>query len=144
LAQPAIFDVAGGAVTPQDWVPPERLLGASASSTGMVVVHLLNEATATDPTRAEAQTHDASGGMHSFALTTDWGPVTAGTGFLAWTDERHLWVMPSGEDKPTLLLTADDSSLQVQLIANGEYLFWRPVGFDYTWSTNRVAHVACP
>ena len=43
-----------------------------------------------------------------------------------------------------MLLATEDDTTQVQVIANGAFIFWRTVGFDYSWTTNRMASVICP
>ena len=130
LAQPTTIDLPAGKATPQDWIKPSRLLAEAASPAGTVVTRLVTEATADNPvTVAEAQTHDAAGQTRTFALPNDWGPVVAGRGFLAWTDARHLWILPSGQAQPTMLLETADDSTQVQVIVTGNRVFWRTVGF---------------
>jgi hypothetical protein len=121
------------------------LLAEAASGAGTVVTRLVSEATTDNPlTIAEAVTHDAAGTTRTFALPNDWGPVMAGTGFLAWSDARHLWILPSGQAGPSLLLDTADDSTQVQVIANGTSLLWRTVGFTYDWSAIKLASVICP
>jgi hypothetical protein len=145
LAQPTTISLPSGTATPQDWIGPANLVAQAASPAGTVVDRLLKEATADDPVVvAEVLTHDAAGLTRTFPLPDGWGPVVAGTGFLAWTDQRHLWILPSRQAQPTMLLTTEDDSTQVQVIANGTTVFWRTVGFDYSWTTNRMARVICP
>ena len=145
LAQPATIGLPGGTATPQDWIDPARLLAVAASSAGIVVTRLVKEATADDPvTVAEVLTHDASGLTRTYPLPNDWGPVAAGTGYLAWSDQRHLWLVPSGQAEPTLLLATADDGTQIQVLVGGAVVFWRAVGVDYDWTTNRMATVTCP
>lgn len=145
LAQPTTITLANGTATPQDWMDPVRVLAYAASGSGSVAVRLLKEATADDSVRvADVITRDARGTVRTFTLPNGSGPVVAGTGFLAWTDQRHLWILPSGQAQPTMLLATEDDSTQVQVFANGTTVFWRTVGFDYSWTTNRMASVICP
>ncbi len=145
LAQPTTITLANGTATPQDWMDPVRVLAYAASGSGSVAVRLLKEATAEDSVRvADVITRDARGTVRTFTLPNGSGPVVAGTGFLAWTDQRHLWILPSGQAQPTMLLATEDDSTQVQVFANGTTVFWRTVGFDYSWTTNRMASVICP
>ncbi len=146
LSQPTTITLKDGKATPQDWISPARLLGQASSSAGTVVARLLMEATADDPVAvADVVTYDPNGVTRTFPLSMEWGSVVAGSGFLAWTDQQHLWVLPSRQAEPSLLLqTSADSTQAPQVIVNGTQIFWRPVGFDYDWSTNRMATVACP
>ena len=145
LAQPTTIGLPGGTATQQDWIAPARLLAEASSPAGTVVERLVKEATADDPDAVgEVLTHDATGTTRTFALVNGWGAVAAGTGFLAWTDQQHLWILPSGQAQPMLLVATPDDSTQVQVIVNGPVVFWRSVGFDYDWTTNRMATVTCP
>ena len=144
LAQPTTITIASGATTVQDWIGPARLLAQASSSAGTVVTRLVKEATAEDPvTVAEVLTHDAAGVTRTFPLPNDWGPVVAGTGFLAWTDQRDLWILPSGQAEPTLLLTTPDDSTQIAILVNGSTVFWRTVGDASSWTANAMATVVC-
>ena len=144
LAQPTTITLANGTATPQDWMDPVRVLAYAASGSGSLAVRLLKEATAADSVRvADVITRDARGTVRTFTLPNDSGPVVAGTGFLAWTDQRHLWILPSGQAQPTTLLETKGDT-QVQVFAAGSFLFWRTVGFQYDWSANWIASVACP
>lgn len=149
LAQPATIDPADGKATVQDWVPPARLLEAAAGPAGTVVARLLKESTADDSTAvADLLTHDPAGVTRQFALTHGWGPVTAGKAFVAWTDDRRLWILPAGQTEPTLLFEApgDDSEdvSRVTFVTNGSTLLWRPLSSESGWDGNVMATVTCP
>lgn len=147
LALPTTISLPGGRATPQDWMKPAVLLSQASSPAGTVVTRLLRQATADDSVAiADVMTHDALSGLtRTFALPNGWGPVVAGTGFIAWSDQRHLWILPSGQVEPTMLLAIPDDSAQVQVFANGAFVFWRSVGLgEYDWTTNRMASVICP
>lgn len=145
LAQPATIEVTTGTSSRQGWIKPARLLALAASLAGVVVTRLVSEASADNPaTVAEVVTQDAAGATQTFPLPTDWGPVIAGAGFLGWTDARHLWLLPSGQAEPTVLLETADDSTQIQVIANGGTLLWRAAGFTYDWATIKLATVLCP
>lgn len=146
LSQPATIVLKDGKATPQEWISPARLLGQASSSAGTVVARLLMEATADDPVAvADVVTNDLDGVTRTFPLSVEWGPVVAGTGFLAWTDQQDLWVLPSRRAEPTLLLqTNADATQAPQVIVNGTHILWRPVGFDYDWAAIRTATVSCP
>jgi hypothetical protein len=145
LGQPTTIDLPAGKPSRQAWIGPERLLALAASPAGVVVARLVSEATAANPvTVADVETRDAGGGTRSFPLPNDWGPVIAGTGFLGWTDARRLWLLPSGQPQPSMLLETADDSTQVQVIANGSNVVWRAVGFTYDWAAIRMATVVCP
>jgi hypothetical protein len=145
LAQPTTIELSGGKSIPQDWIGPRRLLAESSSAAGTVVTRLVSEATADDPrTIAEVVTHDAAGTTRTFALPNDWGPAMAGTGFLGWSDAQHLWILPSGEAQPSLLLETGDDATQIQALASGKFVLWRAVGSTYDWKSIRMASVTCP
>lgn len=146
LALPTAISLPDGTAAQQDWIAPALLLAQASSPAGTVVARLLKQATADDPVAvADVLTHDADSGVtRTFALPDGWGPVVAGTGFLAWADQQHLWILPSGQAEPTLLLATPDDTTQVQVFANGSFVFWRSVGHQYDWTTNRLARVICP
>ena len=146
LALPTTISLPGGKATPQDWMKPAVLLSQASSPAGTVVTRLLRQATADDSVAiADVMTHDAASGLtRTFALPNGWGPVVAGLGFLAWADQQHLWILPSGQAEPTMLLETPDDSAQVQVFANGSFVFWRSVGHEYDWTTNWMASVICP
>ncbi|MBA2381996.1 MAG: hypothetical protein H0V73_07785 [Chloroflexi bacterium] len=144
LSQPTTIGLRNDQASPVDWIEPARLQGLASSSAGSVAVRLVKEATPDDPvTVAEVVTHDAAGAIGTFPLPNDWGPPAAGTGFLAWTDQRHLWVLPSGRAEPTMLLQIADDGSQIAVIANGSWIYWRTLGFGDPWASNRVATVTC-
>ena len=151
LAQPASFALPGGQPAPQAWAAPALVVGEAASPAGTVVASITRFPTA-DDTSAPAQdaVRGADGATRTYQLPGQWGPVAAGTGFLAWSDEQNVWVRPTGQPEPTLLLTTppdqvQESVTQVQVYAAGPYFFWRPVPMQgYNWPDVRLAKVVCP
>ncbi len=146
LAQPAAISLPGGAATTGDWIGPSILMAAAASPAGAVVVRRLENSTAEDPTvKADVVARYAAGQTRTFALPGQWGPVAAGPGFLAWSDYRHLWIMPSGQAEPTVLLDAGKGA--VGFFASGSVLYWhnyQASARQYDWSAGRLARVDCP
>jgi hypothetical protein len=144
LAVPATIAIADGAVTKQDWMDPVRVLAYAASGSGSVAVRLVKEATAEDPvTVADAVTRDARGTIRSFALPNDWGDVAAGTGYLAWSDAQHLWVLPSGQVDPRELATVDPD-VGLATLASGSTLYWGTGGEPVAPATMSTVAVSCP
>ncbi len=151
LARPASFPLAGGRPVPQAWAPPALVVGEAASSAGTVVASVARVATADNVSEpAQVLTRGADGATRTYQLPGQWGPVAAGTGFLAWSDEQNVWIRPAGQAEPTLLLTtpADqfaESVTQVDIHAAGPYFLWRPVPMQgYDWGDVRLAKVVCP
>ncbi len=146
LAQPVAISLPDGAATPEDWVAPARLLAGAASRAGTVVVRLLKNSTAEDPTvDADVVARYPTGQTRTFGLPGRWGPVGAGPGFLAWSDYSHLWVQPSGQTEPTMLLDAGPDA--VRFFVNGSYVFWhtdRASARQYDWTAGGLARVVCP
>lgn len=151
LAQPATFALPGGSPAVQDWAAPALVVGEASSSAGTVVASVTRRATASDVSEpARVLVHGADGTTRTYELPGQWGPVAAGTGFLAWSDEQTLWIRPAGQAEPTLLLTTPpdqvaESTTQVQIFAAGPYFLWRPVPMQgYNWPDLRLAKVVCP
>jgi hypothetical protein len=143
LAQPATISIVDGKVTTQDWIEPARILSFSTSSSGTVITRLVKEATAEEPvTLAEIVTHDATIGTQTFALPNEWGDVAAGTGFLTWLDQQHLWVLPSGQAEPSKLVETPGDWVGVGMMANGSTIYWRTDTADET-PVEMLASVAC-
>jgi hypothetical protein len=143
LAQSATISLADGIVTKQDWIEPARILAFAASPSATVVTRLVKEATAEDPvTTAEIVTHDGASVTRTFPLPNEWGGVAAGTGFLAWLDQQHLWILPSGETEPTMLVETPGDWVGVGMIANGSTIYWRTDSVGTTPVT-KLAHLAC-
>lgn len=151
LARPASFPLSGGQPVAQDWAPPALVVGEASSAAGTVVASVARVATADDVSEpAEILTHGADGTTRTYQLPGQWGPVAAGTGFLAWSDEQTVWIRPTGQPEPTVVLATpadqvQESVTQVDIHAAGPYFLWRPVpmqGFD--WPDVRLAKVVCP
>jgi hypothetical protein len=144
LAVPATVSVTDDSVRTAEWVAPARNLAFGASEAGVVEIRLVKEATAEDPvTVADVVTRDSTGVVRTFPLPNDWGYALAGTGFLAWSDASHLWILPSGQSEPKLLLASDDPDYGLLAIASGPTLYWRAGGLDAP-ATNAMLAVSCP
>ncbi len=147
LAQPVTISLRDATATPQTWLAPASIRAAASSSAGTLVVRILKTPTAQDPTVLdEVVTHDAKARTRTFKLTGEAGPVAAGSGFLTWTDYTHIWIQPSGQPEPTVLLDAGTGGDAVRLFVNGAFVFWhtdRVLG-PYDWTAARLARVTCP
>jgi hypothetical protein len=145
LAQPVTISLHNGTATPETWIAPTTILAAASSSAGAVVVRLLANSATEDPTtKADVVTHDPTGQTRTFKLTDQWGPVAAGPGFLIWTDYSHIWIQPSGQIEPTMLLDARPDA--VRFFVNRSFVFWHTDRNtdQYDWTATRLAKVTCP
>jgi hypothetical protein len=144
LARPATISLLDGTVLTDDWIEPARILAWSTSPSGTVVTRLVQEATVENPvTVAEVVVRDSVGETRTFALPDDWGDVAAGIGFLAWFDQRHLWILPSGQVEPTKLVETPGDWVGVGMMASSATIYWRIDNADAT-PVERLATVACP
>lgn len=146
LAQPATIPLQAGGATPAYGIAPSIVQAAAASTAGAVVVRLLTDSTAADPgITSDVVAGYPSGQTRVFGLRGQFSPVAAGPGFLAWSDHSHLWVQPSGQTEPTLVLDAGQDA--VSFAAAGPVLYWhldRASDSAYDWSAGRLARVVCP
>jgi hypothetical protein len=143
LARPGTIKLTDATVTTGDWIQPTRVLGASSSASGTVLVRLVKAATADDPlATADIVTHDAAGATRTFSLPNGWGDVAAGEGFLAWLDERHLWILPSGQAEPTKLVELPDDTMGVGMVASGPNIYWWTDSTEGRL-TERLARIVC-
>jgi hypothetical protein len=141
LAVPATIAMADGTVTKQDWMDPARVLAYAAGGSGAVAIRRVKGATAEDPvTVADAITRDVHGTVRTFTLPNDWSEVAAGTGYLAWSDAQHLWILPSGRVDPQELASVDVDA-GIGIFASSSMLFWWSGGLSVTGS---IVEVSCP
>jgi hypothetical protein len=80
----------------------------------------------------------------TFPLPGEWGRVAAGEGFVAWSDELHLWFLPTGAPEPILLVEVSDTFANIQFQASGPWFYWHTDAIGDTPERGRLAHVVCP
>ena len=143
ISEPAEVAIADGAVTPQGITEPDRLVALAASPSGTVVFRVVRESSAEVPGITDAIVR-LDGTVRVFPLLIDWGVVGAGDGFLAWTDQLHLWMLTSGQDKPVQLAEVADDMGNLRMRAAGPYLFWHTDAAVDRPEANTLVTVHCP
>ena len=124
---------------------PSRTLSLSASKAGTVLERYVSGGTAEESrVTAEVVLQDSTGATRTFPLVQDWGSAGAGRAYLAWADQRNLWILPSGSTQPVQVLSNEDDGSTVFLSAGPDRLYWRTIGFDVDpWSSSRIAKIGC-
>ncbi len=135
-AQPVTI-AADGSVSRLAGVAPAVVMAHAAGESGTV---LLTADQTTPDASASAATSaivvDHAGRVRTLALESGTGQAGAGDGFLAWSDQQSLWILPDGATAPQLLEHDADG---VSLLAAGHTLVWVH-GVD---NARRMVTVAC-
>ena len=144
LAQPATLSISDGSVTVASWATPMRLVRHAASDTGEIVIHVTREATASQPDSSSEVVLLQDRVTRVYPLSMEWDDVAAGTGFLAWSDQSHLWVLPTGAADPIVVVEASDPLANIRYFAAGLWLYWHTDAYGATGEKRALLRLACP
>jgi hypothetical protein len=144
LADVAKIAIKDGTATSLDFAKPAQLVALATSRSGTVAVRLIRQPSAEDSTNVAEILARLDDTNRVFPLPVDWGPVGAGDGFLAWTDQLHLWVLLSGTAEPLQLAEIDDQIGNLRILAAGPYLFWHTDAEADHPEVNELARIGCP
>lgn len=139
LSEPSEIDLSDGSVTSLGILEPDRLLAFAASPSGLVALRRIGGSPDGMTVEAEAVTQ-LHGVVRRFPLEIDWAQAGAGNGFVAWSDDQHLWILTVGMEEPVLLEQVSGTMGNLRFRANGEYLFWH----TDEGPTNVLMRVTCP
>jgi hypothetical protein len=145
LSVPTTISIGNEHLEPATRMEPFRIRSLSAGPAGTVLERHVSGGTAEESrVTAEVVLQDSTGATRTFPLVQDWGSVGAGQTYLAWADQRDLWILPSGSTQPVQVLSNEDDGSTVALSAGPDRLYWRTIGFDVDpWSSSRIAKISC-
>ncbi|HET7029932.1 MAG TPA: hypothetical protein VFI34_05440 [Candidatus Limnocylindrales bacterium] len=125
LSQPAEFGIGDGSVVRDDWASPSRFARYAATGGTDVLIDITRDATADDPSSdAQVVARFGVGSPRTIPLPGEWGDVTAGLGFVAFSDDGHLWLLSAGEEAPTALVETTSTLANIHFAAKGSWLYW--------------------
>jgi hypothetical protein len=144
LAVPSTIPAGGGVPVPVAGFDPVRTLAFAASTRDAVVTRLIRAPTDSDPVTGADIEVGRDGVVTTYPLEVDWGPVAAGTGFVAWMDELHLWVLIDDAVAPVRLATIADPIENLRMSVAGPWIHWHTDASGDNPGIERLGHVTCP
>jgi hypothetical protein len=144
LSQPAEFGIGDGSVVRDDWATPSRFARYATTDGTDVLIEVTRDATDSDPSSdAQVVARFGVGAPRTVPLPGEWGDVTAGQGFVAFSDDRHLWVLGPGDDTPTTLVETTSTIANIHFAANGRWLYWHTDAIAGTPRHDSLLELGC-
>jgi hypothetical protein len=144
LSQPAEFGIVDASVALDAWATPSRFARYVATDQAAVLIEVTRDATADDPS-SEAHAVVRLGGnqARTVALPGEWGDVTAGRGFVAFSDDLHLWLLGSSDGTPTTLVETTSTVANIHFVAKGTWLYWHTDAVAGTAAHDSLLQLGC-
>ena len=144
LSQPAELGINDGSELRDSWAAPARFVRAAATDRAVGLIAVTKEATADDPiSEAEAIVRLGDRGPRTVSLPGEWGEVTAGEDFVAFSDASHLWLLGSSSAEPLPLVETTSTIANIHFVAQGSWLYWHADAIAGTEGHDSLLHLAC-